>query len=119
MLKTFLSDLKTLFGRMAFFCVLVVLLPLAVLNRQIVNIAFNPMDILRAEPESGVSLPLFMALFAMFALGLVLGYGLAGGRKNPPVKAGKATLPTSGEAAPSMVKPAPNKQAALPADTTE
>lgn len=114
MVKAILSSIKSLAGRLAFFVALIVLLPLAVLNRQIVELSLNPLDIVSADPGLSVKIPLFMALFAMFAIGLLLGYGLAGGRRHQkPPRNGKAKPPAmstaSGEGFTKMLKAAQEK----------
>ena len=65
---------KQLTARLAFLSTLIVLLPLAVLNRQSVSISLNPMDLLRDVPQGQLEMPLFIALFALFILGLLLGW---------------------------------------------
>ncbi len=113
MVNGFLTALKSLAGRLAFFVSLIILLPLAVLNRQMVELALNPFDILRQQPSLKLSLPLFMALFIAFAIGIMLGYALAAMRKTqtkPKAKAAKiATQSPTGEAFTRMVNKAPEK----------
>ena len=65
---------KTLVIRLVFITSLIILLPLAVLNRQTVTLSLNPMDLMRAAPESALTMPLFIALFVAFCLGLLLGW---------------------------------------------
>ena len=65
---------KQLAARLVFFSTLIILLPLAVLNRQTVSIALNPMDLLRDVPHGRLEMPLFIALFALFILGLLAGW---------------------------------------------
>ena len=57
---------KQLAARLVFLSTLIILLPLAVLNRQTVSIALNPMDLLRDVPHGRLEMPLFIALFALF-----------------------------------------------------
>jgi hypothetical protein len=45
-----------------------------VLNRQTVSIALNPMDLLRDVQHGRLEMPLFIALFALFILGLLAGW---------------------------------------------
>lgn len=65
---------KQLAARLVFLSMLIILLPLAVLNRQTVSIALNPMDLLRDVPHGRLEMPLFIALFALFILGLLAGW---------------------------------------------
>jgi uncharacterized integral membrane protein len=65
---------KQLAARLVFLSTLIILLPLAVLNRQTVSIALNPMDLLRDAPHGRLEMPLFIALFALFILGLLAGW---------------------------------------------
>lgn len=65
---------KQLAARLVFLLTLIILLPLAVLNRQTVSIALNPMDLLRDVPHGRLEMPLFIALFALFILGLLAGW---------------------------------------------
>lgn len=65
---------KQLAARLVFLSTLIILVPLAVLNRQSVSISFNPMDLLRDEPQGRLEMPLFIALFALFILGLLSGW---------------------------------------------
>ena len=105
---------KFLIARLAFLLCLIVLLPLAVLNRQSVVISLNPMDLMRAEPQSAIEMPLFIALFISLIVGLMLGWVLqrmAGNKtRNNPKNQAAPTLPTL----PGMVK-----TAQLKADTSK
>lgn len=65
---------KQLAARLVFLSTLIILLPLAVLNRQTVSIVLNPMDLLRDVPHGRLEMPLFIALFALFILGLLAGW---------------------------------------------
>ncbi|MCH1486377.1 MAG: LapA family protein [Alphaproteobacteria bacterium] len=65
---------KQLAARLVFLSTLIILLPLAVLNRQTVSIALNPMDLLRDVPHGRLEMPLFIALFALFILGWLAGW---------------------------------------------
>ena len=65
---------KQLAARLVFLSTLIILLPLAVLNRQTVSIALNPMDLLRDVQHGRLEMPLFIALFALFILGLLAGW---------------------------------------------
>lgn len=87
---------KQLAARLVFLSTLIILLPLAVLNRQTVTIAFNPMDLLRDGPQGRLAIPLFIALFALFILGLIAGWvmGRLGQNRAPSVP-----RPTSSKAA--------------------
>ena len=44
------------------------------LNRQTVTLAFNPLDLTRTSPESVLTIPIFIALFAAFSFGLFVGW---------------------------------------------
>ena len=65
---------KSFAVRLFFIASLIVLLPLAVLNRQTVTLAFNPLDLTRTSPESVLTIPIFIALFAAFSFGLFVGW---------------------------------------------
>ena len=65
---------KSFAVRLFFIVSLIVLLPLAVLNRQTVTLAFNPLDLTRTSPESVLTIPIFIALFAAFSFGLFVGW---------------------------------------------
>jgi hypothetical protein len=95
---------KNLAIRLVFIASLIVLLPLAVLNRQTVTLAVNPLDVTRAAPETALTIPLFIALFAAFSFGLLVGWvmGYFSKNKSPralPVARGmiKASQPKSDE----------------------
>ena len=78
---------KNLAFRLLFIACLIVLLPLAVLNRQTVTLAFNPLDLTRAAPESALTIPLFIALFAAFSCGLLVGWVMGYVSKNKTPRA--------------------------------
>ena len=95
---------KNLAIRLVFIASLIVLLPLAVLNRQTVTLAVNPLDVTRAAPETALTTPLFIALFAAFSFGLLVGWVMGYFSKNKsrralPVARGmiKASQPKSDE----------------------
>lgn len=67
--------LVKLLARVGFFAVLAIILPLAVQNRQSVDIYLNPFSLLDT-PEPALRLPLFLALLLALGIGLLLGYGL-------------------------------------------
>lgn len=134
MLSGALTALKALAARLVFFLALIVLLPLAVLNRQLVDVTLNPMALLREEPVATLTMPLFIALFALFALGILLGYALAAGRREaktkPPLAAqtktenafsvkspmGQTSPPASGGGTQPVLKAKPTEQSDKPAD---
>lgn len=68
------SLLAKLLARIGFFISLAIFLPLAVQNRQMVDIYLNPFSLLDNQPPA-VSLPLFIALFLALGIGLFIGYG--------------------------------------------
>ena len=78
---------KNLAVRLVFFASLIVLLPLAVLNRQAVTLAVNPLDVTRAAPETALTIPLFIALFAAFSFGLLVGWVMGYFSKNKSLRA--------------------------------
>lgn len=96
---------KLVIVRLVFILSLLILLPLAVLNRQSVGIFVNPMDLIRAEPSGRIFVPLFIALFVIFILGLMVGWvmGRFGGAKKP-VQNTTHTMPRAA----GMVKAAHN-----------
>lgn len=69
------SLLAKLLARIGFFIALAIFLPLAVQNRQMVDIYLNPFSLLDNQPPA-VSLPLFIALFLALGIGLFIGYAL-------------------------------------------
>ena len=93
---------KTLIVRLVFIASLIILLPLAVLNRQSVSVSFNPLDLTRAAPESALTMPLFIALFAAFCVGLLFGWLLGYFGQNKRARA----LPVT----PPVIKPSPMAQ---------
>lgn len=78
---------KQLAARLAFLISLMVLLPLAVLNRQSVSVSLNPMDLLRDTPQAPLFMPLFIALFASFIFGLLAGWVIGRFGKNAAKRA--------------------------------
>lgn len=67
--------LVKLLARVGFFSVLAIVLPLAVQNRQSVDIYLNPFSLFDAS-EPALRLPLFLALLLTLGIGLFIGYGL-------------------------------------------
>lgn len=84
-----MTALKALAGRLAFFLALMILLPLAVLNRQLVELRLDPFDIIRAETGFSLTMPLFIAVFVAFGFGLIMGSAV--GRRAKPVAKHKAS----------------------------
>ena len=78
---------KQLAARLAFLISLMVLLPLAVLNRQSVGVSLNPMDLLRDTPQAQLFMPLFIALFTSFIFGLLAGWVIGRFGKNATKRA--------------------------------
>jgi Ni/Fe-hydrogenase subunit HybB-like protein len=81
------SQLVKLIARIGFFFALVITLPLAVHNRQLIDIHLNPFSLLET-PDSSITLPLFVALLLALGLGLIIGY--ATGRLARRSKASKS-----------------------------
>lgn len=72
-------------GRMAFFSVCLLAVPLTVMNRQTVTLRLNPFEFLDGAAATAITLPLFVLVLMIFVIGLLVGYGLArlaGARKN-------------------------------------
>lgn len=67
--------LVKLLARVGFFIVLAIVLPLAIQNRQSVDIYLNPFSLFDAS-EPALRLPLFLALLLTLGIGLFIGYGL-------------------------------------------
>lgn len=84
---------KTLIVRLVFIASLIILLPLAVLNRQSVSVSYNPLDLTRAAPESAFTMPLFIALFTAFCVGLLFGWLLGYFGQNKRTRALPTALP--------------------------
>lgn len=96
---------KLVIVRLVFILSLLILLPLAVLNRQSVGIFVNPMDLIRAEPSGRIFVPLFIALFVIFILGLMVGWVMGRfGDAKKPVQNTTHTMPRAA----GMVKAAHN-----------
>ena len=69
--------LSKFIARLAFFGLALILLPLAVQNRQMVSLTLDPMALLSGNPSAAYHLPLFVALLLALLLGLGLGYLVA------------------------------------------
>jgi hypothetical protein len=111
---------KQLAARLAFLISLMVLLPLAVLNRQNVGVSLNPMDLLRDTPQAPLVMPLFIALFASFIFGLLAGwvmgrFGKNGAKRAMPRRSGVIKPPQDKLAKPTKPsKPAKREDAPAP-----
>lgn len=83
--------LLKLLSRLIFLALLIIIIPLAVQNRQRVSVELNPLTLLNDALSVGFTLPLFILLivtmFIGLAAGLVFGWGLA--RLQQHKKAGK------------------------------
>lgn len=66
-------------ARLAFIGFAIILLPLAVQNRQIISLTLDPMALLSGDETSPYRLPLFVALLLALALGLGVGLGVGYG----------------------------------------
>ncbi|MGC6534284.1 MAG: hypothetical protein ACON4V_01910 [Parvibaculales bacterium] len=104
--------LSKLLARIGFFTVLALILPLAIQNRQLVEIYLNPFSLFSAS-EPALTLPLFMALLLALALGVFIGYGL--GRLAGRSKAAKQADKT----ADLLARMTPKAAAEAPAMTGE
>lgn len=87
-----MSDmLLKLLSRLIFLALLLVIIPLAVQNRQLVNVELNPLALINDALSFGFTLPLFIllivTLFIGLAAGLIFGWGMA--RLQVRKKAGK------------------------------
>lgn len=105
---------KQLAARLVFLSTLIILLPLAVLNRQTVSIALNPMDLLRDVPHGRLEMPLFIALFALFILGLLAGWlmgRLGQNRRRRATGLARASGTSSSPAAPPTPPTSPSRRA--------
>lgn len=102
-MKPLVQIAKQLAARLAFLISLMVLLPLAVLNRQSVGVSLNPMDLWRDTPQAPLFMPLFIALFASFIFGLLAGWVMGRFGKN----AAKRAMPRR----PGVIKPPQDKTA--------
>jgi uncharacterized integral membrane protein len=105
---------KQLAARLVFLSTLIILLPLAVLNRQTVSIALNPMDLLRDVPHGRLEMPLFIALFALFILGLLAGWlmgRLGQNRRRRATGLARASGTSGSPAAPPTPPTSPSRRA--------
>ena len=105
---------KQLAARLVFLSTLIILLPLAVLNRQTVSIALNPMDLLRDVPHGRLEIPLFIALFALFILGLLAGWlmgRLGQNRRRRATGLARASGTSGSPAAPPTPPTSPSRRA--------
>ena len=61
----------------AIFCALCLLvIPLAVMNRQRVTLKLNPFDFLTEAPSLAINLPLFVLLLSLLTVGFLVGYAM-------------------------------------------
>lgn len=105
---------KQLAARLVFLSTLIILLPLAVLNRQTVSIALNPLDLLRDLPHERLKMPLFIALFALFILGLLAGWlmgRLGQNRRRRATGLARASGTSGSPAAPAAPPTSPSRRA--------
>ena len=87
-----MSDmLLKLLSRLIFLALLLIIIPLAVQNRQLISVELNPLALVNNALSVGFTLPLFIllivTLFIGLAAGLVFGWGMA--RLQARRKAGK------------------------------
>ena len=87
-----MSDmLLKLLSRLIFLALLLIIIPLAVQNRQLISVELNPLALVNNALSVGFTLPLFIllivTLFVGLAAGLVFGWGMA--RLQARRKAGK------------------------------
>ena len=87
-----MSDmLLKLLSRLIFLALLLIIIPLAVQNRQLISVELNPLALVNDALSVGFTLPLFIllivTLFIGLAAGLVFGWGMA--RLQARRKAGK------------------------------
>lgn len=87
-----MSDmLLKLLSRLIFLALLLIIIPLAVQNRQLISVELNPLALVNDALSIGFTLPLFIllivTLFIGLAAGLVFGWGMA--RLQARRKAGK------------------------------
>ncbi len=73
-MRTLLAKLLT---RIAFIGLLIIIVPLAVQNRQPVDLTLNPIAALTGDTGAAFTLPLFIALLLALGVGLLVGLGLA------------------------------------------
>lgn len=72
--------LLKLLSRLVFIALLVIIIPLAVQNRQFITVELNPLALVNDAQSVGLTLPLFIllivTLFIGLASGLLFGWGL-------------------------------------------
>lgn len=109
------SLLAKLLARIGFFIALALVLPLAVQNRQLVDIYLNPFSLLGNQPPA-VTLPLFIALLLALGVGLFIGYALGrlGARSKQRAKDAQRAKTADILARMSGVGEAKNRAADLP-----
>ena len=94
-------------ARLASIGLALILLPLAVQNRQIISLTLDPMALLSGQETTPYVLPLFVALLLALALGLVSGYVLARLSRSRLFGAQKAAKSVDLAASSALLKPDP------------
>lgn len=118
-----------LLSRLTFLALLLIIIPLAVQNRQLIAVELNPLALVNDALSVGFTLPLFVllivTLFIGLAAGLVFGWGLA--RLQLRKKAGKlkravpqdAPIAASTQAQAKMLEAQPQAVSAAPLAATQ
>lgn len=114
-----LSDMIVKFlTRLLFVLLVLIIVPLAVQNRQIITVELNPLALLNSAYSLGFSLPLFIVLILTLSIGLLsglmFGWGLA--RLQARKKAGqlkRAVPPAPIPAGTKMLKAGQTEKEAL------
>jgi uncharacterized integral membrane protein len=99
--------LSKFIGHLAFIGLALILLPLAVQNRQIVSLTLDPLALLTGQAGRAFQLPLFIALLLALALGLTVGYGWARVSQSRFFRAKKAPQSVDLSASSPLLKPDP------------
>lgn len=113
-----MSDmLLKLLSRLIFLALVLIIIPLAVQNRQLISVELNPLALFNDALSVGFTLPLFIllivTLFIGLGAGLVFGWGMA--RLQARKKAGKlkrAVPPAPTQAPTKMLEVQPQRDSA-------
>ena len=113
-----MSDmLLKLLSRLIFLALLLIIIPLAVQNRQLISVELNPLALVNDALSVGFTLPLFILLIVTLFIGLAAGlvFGWAMARLQARKKTGKlkrAVPPTPIPQQPKMLEAEPQGEPA-------
>ena len=103
-----MSDmLLKLLSRLIFLALLLIIIPLAVQNRQLISVELNPLALVNDTLSVGFTLPLFIllivTLFIGLGAGLVFGWGMARLQARKKIGKLKRAVPPAPTQAPSKM----------------